>query len=111
MKKNRPGVTLHVLCYAADIAKLERIIFRETSTLGIRRWAASRHVMQRSAISVQTLWGESQGKLATLGEGRVKVSPEYDSCREISDANDIPLQDVYTAALDAYRAEDASSND
>ena len=68
MKKNRPGVTLHVLCYAADIAKLERIIFRETSTLGIRRWAASRHVMQRSATSVQTQWGEIQGKLATLGD-------------------------------------------
>jgi len=111
MKKNRPGVTLHVLCYAADIAKLERIIFRETSTLGIRRWAASRHVMQRSATSVQTQWGEIQGKLATLGDGLVKFSPEYESCREISDANDIPLQDVYTAAHDAYRAEGDSSDD
>ena len=47
MKKNRPGVLLSVLCGGELTPKMEKILFRETGTLGIRRWQACRHKLER----------------------------------------------------------------
>jgi pyridinium-3,5-bisthiocarboxylic acid mononucleotide nickel chelatase len=98
MKKNRPGVKLTVLCQPAGLAKLERIIFRETATLGIRRWLASRHKLERRPHCVTTVWGEVEGKLAQLGDGTLSFSPEFESCRRIAEQHQVPLKDVYEAA-------------
>lgn len=103
MKKNRPGVLLSVLCQAAAIAKLEKIVFRETTTLGIRRWPVSRHKLQRQAHEVPTPWGPIAGKLAWF-EGTVSFSPEYESCRAAAAAHSVPLKDVYEAARKAFAA-------
>src|SRR5205823_8666920 len=62
MKKNRPGVLLSVLAPEAALPALEEILFRETTTLGIRRYAVSRHKLQRKACVVDTSWGPVQGK-------------------------------------------------
>lgn len=102
MKKNRPGVLLTVLCSAADVEKLERIIFRETSTLGIRRWPASRHKLDRRSHTVETAWGPIEGKLALLGDGTESFSPEYESCKRVAAERDVPLKDVYAASLLAF---------
>ena len=102
MKKNRPGVTLSVICPTAAIAKLEKIVFRETKTLGIRRWPVSRHKLERRAHVVQTDWGPMDGKLATLSDGSVSFSPEYESCRKVAAEKNAPLKDVYEAALRAF---------
>lgn len=104
MKKNRPGVTLSVLCQPADIVKLENIIFRETKTLGIRRWPLDRHKLERRAHSVETAWGTIEGKLATLSDGSLSFSPEYESCRHVAVEKNAPLKDVYEAALRAFDA-------
>ena len=69
MKKNRPGVLLSVLAPAELIAKIEKIIFRETSTLGIRRWQACRHKLERRPHTVETPLGPIEGKLAVLPDG------------------------------------------
>ena len=73
MKKYRPGVLLSVLCRPADSAALEAIIFRETTTLGVRRSTVSRSKLPRIAHQVQTRWGAIDGVLATLlgGERRL----------------------------------------
>lgn len=102
MKKNRPGVLLSVLCQSADVEKLERIIFRETSTLGIRRWPASRHKLERRSHTVETSWGPIEGKLALLGDGTASFSPEYESCKRVAAEKDVPLKDVYAASLLAF---------
>ncbi len=102
MKKNRPGVTLSVLSEAALCDKLEKIIFRETATLGIRRWIASRHKLARQPQTVATEWGEVQGKVATLSDGTTSFSPEYEACREIANQHDLPLRVVYDAACQAF---------
>jgi pyridinium-3,5-bisthiocarboxylic acid mononucleotide nickel chelatase len=98
MKKNRPGVKLSVLCQAADVDRLERIIFRETATLGIRRWPASRHKLERKSHEVETPWGPVAGKLALLDGGTVSFSPEFEACRVIADQHQVPLREVYEAA-------------
>lgn len=102
MKKNRPGVKLTVLCWAADVQRLERILFKQTSTIGIRKWLASRHILPREPHDVETQWGTLEGKLATLPDGAQRFSPEYEACRRISEANEVSIQTVYQEATASY---------
>jgi pyridinium-3,5-bisthiocarboxylic acid mononucleotide nickel chelatase len=102
MKKNRPGVLLSVLCPADLVAKLEKIIFRETSTLGIRRWQACRHKLERRPHAVETQFGSIEGKLAVLPDGGASFSPEFEACRRVAGEKNVALKDVYEAAMRAY---------
>jgi uncharacterized protein (DUF111 family) len=102
MKKNRPGTLVTVLCTPELIAKSEKILFKETGTLGIRRWPASRHKLERRTHNIQTPWGEIQGKLAVLSDGSLSFSPEFESCKKIAAEKDVPLKDVYDLALRTY---------
>ncbi|MFO0908628.1 MAG: nickel pincer cofactor biosynthesis protein LarC [Isosphaeraceae bacterium] len=104
MKKNRPGVMVSVLCDEARIPQMEDLLFRETSTLGIRRYPVSRHKLQRRAIEVTTPFGTVKGKLGWM-EGRpATFSPEYDDCARIAADRNVPLREVYDAAHAGYRA-------
>lgn len=60
MKKNRPGVILSAICEAADIEKIEAMMFRETTTLGVRRWPVSRKKLERRRHEVATAWGQDR---------------------------------------------------
>jgi uncharacterized protein (TIGR00299 family) protein len=102
MKKNRPGVLLSVLAPGELTAKLEKIIFRETSTLGIRRWQASRHKLERRPHMVETPLGTIQGKLAVLPDGGQSFSPEFEDCHRIASEKNVPLKDVYEAAMRSF---------
>lgn len=105
MKKNRPAVMLSVICRTGDITRLEHILFRETSTLGIRRWSANRHTLRREACRVDTPWGPIAGKLAARpGDGAMQFSPEYEDCRRIAAEHSVALADVYEAVRTAYAA-------
>jgi pyridinium-3,5-bisthiocarboxylic acid mononucleotide nickel chelatase len=102
MKKNRPGVLLSVLAPADLIEKIEKIIFRETSTLGVRRWQASRHKLDRRPHTIETPLGPIEGKLAVLPDGGQSFSPEFEACRRIATEKNVPLKDIYEAALRAF---------
>jgi len=106
MKKNRPGVKLSVLCGEAEIDGIEAILFSETTTLGVRRWPVSRHVLQREAHSVETEFGPIEGKVGRLRDGTVRFAPEFESCRKIAAAGDVPLREVYEAARKAFDSRD-----
>jgi uncharacterized protein (TIGR00299 family) protein len=108
MKKNRPGVLLSVLCSADLVAKCEKIMFRETNTLGVRRWQACRHKLERRPHSVETTFGPIEGKLAVLPDGGVSFSPEFEACRRIATEKNVPLKDVYEAAMRAYATSGSS---
>ena len=108
MKKNRPGVLLSVLCSSELVPKMEKIVFRETGTLGIRRWPASRHKLERQPHRVETEWGTIEGKLAVLSDGGTSFSPEFESCRRIANERNLPLKDIYEAALRAFEKQDAT---
>jgi uncharacterized protein (DUF111 family) len=86
------------------VQRLERIVFRETGTLGVRRWPVSRHKLSRKPHRVQTPWGPVEGKLAWIAGGPPSFSPEYESCRAIAVQHDVPLRDVYEAAQRAFEA-------
>jgi hypothetical protein len=102
MKKNRPGVLLSVLASEAALPALEEILFRETTTFGIRRYPVNRHKLQRRACTVTTPWGPVQGKLGWL-EGRPPVfSPEYEDCARVAREQGVALREVYAQAQRAY---------
>ncbi|MBW3596239.1 MAG: nickel pincer cofactor biosynthesis protein LarC [Planctomycetes bacterium] len=102
MKKNRPAVKVSVLSPPELIKNLEQILFRETGSLGVRRWPVSRHKLERRPHTVQTPLGTVEGKLALLGDGGVSFSPEFESCRRLATEKNVPLKDVYDAARTAW---------
>jgi uncharacterized protein (TIGR00299 family) protein len=101
MKKNRPGVVVTVLCDASKIEAMEDVLFRETTTLGVRRWEVSRHKLLRRAADVDTEFGTVRGKLGWR-EGRpATFSPEYEDCARVAAERGVALREVYRAAQDA----------
>lgn len=102
MKKNRPAVTLSVLCKGSQRSDLEQIIFAETGSLGVRRWQAQRSILPRHAQSVETPWGVVAGKVAVLGDTREQFSPEFESCRQLARESGQALRDIYLAAQQAF---------
>jgi uncharacterized protein (TIGR00299 family) protein len=107
MKKNRPGVLLSVLAPEANLEALEDILFRETTTFGVRRYPVSRRKLNRRPCKVSTPWGPVQGKLGWL-DGRPPVfAPEYEACARVAREHGVPLRQVYEQVRQAYRQETA----
>ncbi|MFN4257756.1 MAG: nickel pincer cofactor biosynthesis protein LarC [Gemmataceae bacterium] len=102
MKKNRPGVLLSVLADAAALPALEDILFRETTTFGIRRYSVQRHKLRRQACEVMTPWGPIQGKLGWRAGQAPIFTPEYEACARVARQQGVPLRQIYAAAQKAY---------
>lgn len=102
MKKNRPGVLLSVICHEVSLGVLERILFEETTTLGVRRCPWTRRVVDRRSVEVMTTFGPILGKVATQPDGTERFSPEFDSCRVAAESAGVPLAQVYAAANKAF---------
>ncbi len=103
MKKNRPAWLLSVVCSKENITALESIIFRQTTTIGIRRMKYERSILQREIISVQTQWGEVKVKQATLPDGEKRFYPEYECIRTICNENNLNYQSVYNSIVDCCK--------
>lgn len=102
MKKNRPGVVLTVLAAEADVERLEALLFNETTTIGVRRYRAARHKLARREHRVETRFGAVDGKLARLPDGSWRFAPEYESCRELAERQNVPLRIVFEEAARAF---------
>jgi uncharacterized protein (TIGR00299 family) protein len=100
MKKNRPAVMLTCLCGECDADKFTRLIFRHTTTLGIRKSRCERAVLGRSAGTVTTKYGEVRVKRSE-GYGVTRVKPEYDDVARLAAENDIAFSDVLAERDDA----------
>lgn len=100
MKKNRPGSLLSVIANPADQEALAKIVLEETTTLGLRLFAAERRVQARSEIVVETAYGKVRMKVTSQG-----ASPEYDDCRALAAAQGVPLKKVLAEAQFAYLKE------
>ena len=94
MKKNRPAILLSVLAPSHAEAKLIDIIMKETTTLGIRIRPVSRHIAHREIIEFDSSLGHTRIKVKRFAGQVLDISPEYEDCRQIALAKDIPLQEV-----------------
>jgi hypothetical protein len=102
MKKNRPGMLLTVLAKPKDASRLARLIFAETTTLGVRTREERRQVLHRRSLSVKTPWGAVRLKVASLNGSVANFAPEYEDCRRIAARRRLPLKTVMQEAVRAY---------
>ena len=98
MKKNRPGILLTVICDPTDVNLCEEIIFRETTTIGIRRYQQNRSVLERSIKTVKTIYGDVRVKVATQGENTINIQPEYEDCVKLAREHDLPFHQIALTA-------------
>jgi uncharacterized protein (TIGR00299 family) protein len=102
MKKNRPGVMLSVIAPIGALPVLEAVLFRETETFGVRRYAVERHKLRREAVTVSTPWGPVQGKRGWRDSGPSVFTPEYEDCARIAREQGVALREVYAAVRAAH---------
>ena len=95
MKKNRPAYQLNVICSRESVPELESIIFRETTTIGIRKMEMERTVLERSPETVQTSLGEAEVKVCILPSGEKRCYPEYAAAERLAAKNGISYQDAF----------------
>lgn len=94
MKKSRPAYRLTVCSREENIEKLQAIIFKHTTTIGIRYRYEQRTELPREIIEIDTKYGKIKAKKVRFND-EVFVYPEYESLKEISEKNNIPIKELY----------------
>jgi uncharacterized protein (TIGR00299 family) protein len=109
MKKGRTGVQLTVLCRPDLVPALRDLLFRETTSIGLRWRLEKKVALAREFLKVQTAWGKVSIKIARWPTGKIaNASPEYEDCRLLATQHSVPLKQVMQEAMRVY-AEGASS--
>jgi pyridinium-3,5-bisthiocarboxylic acid mononucleotide nickel chelatase len=103
MKKGRIGTLLTILCRPADAPRFEELLFRETSTLGVRTRAEQRRTLDRAHTTVNTPYGKIRIKTATLDGAITHAQPEYEDCQARAIEHRVPLKHVINEALHAWK--------
>lgn len=103
MKKSRTGVVLTVLCEPGRVEAMQRLLFAETTTFGVRRHNVARVKMRRRHVTVNTPFGDIRMKVGER-EGVVTASPEFGDCQAAARKHDVPLREVIAAANTAWVA-------
>ncbi len=97
MKKNRPAYMLRVITSAGLLPQMEDIVFRNTTTIGLRKYPVERRCMERKIIRVRLTGGEVEVKKCRLGD-IVRYNPEYESVKALAAAEGRPFRDVFDEA-------------
>ena len=103
MKKGRPGVTIAALVEEPWREAVTRVLFAETTTLGVRRRAVERDVLGREVRTVETRYGPVRVKVALLDGVEVGAQPEHDDCLSRAREKGVSLREVIAAALAVHR--------
>ncbi|HET9532056.1 MAG TPA: nickel pincer cofactor biosynthesis protein LarC, partial [Blastocatellia bacterium] len=111
MKKERPGVLLTVLCERNSFDSISDLLLRETTTLGLRYYAARRRILDRAIETVETEYGSVRVKVAREGGRTLHFQPEYEDCARIASERGAPLIEVQAAAIAAFRKESRAAVD
>jgi pyridinium-3,5-bisthiocarboxylic acid mononucleotide nickel chelatase len=103
MKKGRPGLLLSALCTPAQREAVARLFLVETSTLGVRFSEVTRRALERELVEVETVHGKVRVKVARLDGRVVQAQPEYDDCAALARSRGVPLKEVQSEAVAAWR--------
>jgi len=104
MKKNRPALKITCVCNIGDIRRFAEIIFRETTTIGIRYTIADRITLSREFHEAHTQYGLVTMKVSMLDGLPVNYVPEFEDCRKLAEQTGKPLKEIQASALHAYMA-------
>lgn len=99
MKKNRPAYKLCFLAEENFLSEIQKLLFKETSTLGIRYYGVERAELERRSIEVNIPAGKAAVKLGCLPSGEIKAAPEYEDCRKLAEATGLSLREVMEMVL------------
>jgi len=102
MKKNRPATLLRVIAEPSKREQLAKILFRETSTIGIRYYPVGRMILNRASETVKTRFGRVRVKVIEQPDGTKRATPEYDDLKRIASARKIPLKLIHDEVLKRY---------
>lgn len=102
MKKNRPAWELTVICREDKVEEMEKIIFTETTTIGIREYPLRRSILDREEKEVETVYGKASVKQVSLGK-MIRSYPEYDTVKKLAKKNKVPFMDVFDAVKEAAK--------
>ncbi|MBW4521594.1 MAG: nickel pincer cofactor biosynthesis protein LarC [Scytolyngbya sp. HA4215-MV1] len=105
MKKCRPGILLTVICPLEQIDACQAVMFRETTTLGIRRSTQQRSILKRQLHSIETEYGRVRVKVAWAGDRSSvpsHVQPEYEDCAAIAQQHNLPWRQIHRVALQSW---------
>jgi pyridinium-3,5-bisthiocarboxylic acid mononucleotide nickel chelatase len=98
MKKSRPGTLLTLLCAEGDADRLAELVLRETTAFGVRCHTAGRRKLRREFKEVATSYGPVTVKIGILDGAVLQTAPEFESCKQLADAKNVPLKAIYEAA-------------
>jgi uncharacterized protein (TIGR00299 family) protein len=98
MKKNRPGQLVTLLCEPTSRDRLTELIFRETTTIGVRTYEAQRRTLARESVVVETPLGSIRMKISRLNGTVLNAAPEYEDCQRIAAQKNVPLKQVLATA-------------
>ena len=105
MKKGRAGVQITVLCRPDLVPALQELIFRETTTIGMRWRLENKVALAREFVEVKIRLGKVRIKVARFNSGKIaNAAPEYEDCRKIATEHSVPLKQVMEEAMQAYAA-------
>lgn len=99
MKKNRPAIQLTVLCKINDKQTIENLVLTHTSSLGVRSYTVNRHILKRAFRDIETPYGQIKVKFALKNGTILKMKPEFDDIKAISEHKTIPLHQVYNTVM------------
>jgi len=103
MKKERPALVLNILAEENNIDPLLDILFRETTSSGVRLNKMMRKKLHREIVPIDTRYGKINVKVHRKGGKIVTISPEYEDCRKIAEEKGIPLNEVYDESISQAR--------
>ncbi len=102
MKKGRAGTVLTILAEPRDAARLEDLVLRESSTLGLRTRTDRRVTLDRSYTTVETAYGAIRIKVGSRDGETLNANPEFEDCRAAAAKNNVAVKQVHQAAIAAY---------
>lgn len=102
MKKNRPAWELTVICREDKVEEMEKIIFTETTTIGIREYPLRRSILDREEKEVETVYGKVAVKQVTFRD-MTRAYPEYNTVKKLAKRNKVPFMDIFDAVKEAAK--------
>jgi pyridinium-3,5-bisthiocarboxylic acid mononucleotide nickel chelatase len=107
MKKGRPGLLVTILCEPEQAPALIDLIFRETTTIGVRAHEVRRKILDRESLTVATPFGDVRIKVSRMNGTVLNATPEYDDCQRIAAERGVPLKQVMAAAVVGFEKREA----
>ncbi|MBS0010067.1 MAG: nickel pincer cofactor biosynthesis protein LarC [Bacteroidales bacterium] len=104
MKKSRPGTKVSVICQAGDIETLREVMFRESTSLGLRISLFEKHTASRQMDKIDTAYGPVTVKYAWYNNKLISAKPEISECIAIAEKNNLPLKEVYNNIISVINA-------